>query len=81
MGVDGQILLWINQGWADPWLDALFAWVSGRGAFSIPLLLAILAGLAAWRGRDGVKLWGLLILVVLLGDGIGNLLKHLIEQP
>ncbi len=81
MGVDRQILLWINQDWAQPWLDTLFAWVSERGAFSIPLLLAILAGLAAWRGRDGVKLWGLLILAVLLGDGIGNLLKHLIEQP
>lgn len=79
--MDEALLLAINQGWAHPMHDTLFQFLSNRGAFGFPLLLLILA-LLAWRwGRDGVKLWFLVVVCIALGDQIGNLLKHLLQQP
>ena len=43
MSWDASLLLSINQGWASPVLDALFGWVSQKGAFALPVLLIILA--------------------------------------
>ena len=81
MSVDTSILLWINQGWADPGLDFVFQWVSGRGGFSFPLLLILLFVFWQRLRGDGVRLWLLLILGVGLGDVLGNLLKEAIAQP
>jgi len=79
--VDKALLLWVNQGWAHPWLDLLFAWVSDRVSFALPVLLVLLA-VSVWRfQRDGLKLWLLLLLVVGLGDALGALAKDLIDQP
>lgn len=78
--MDQSILLAINQGWAHPWLDALFGGLSQKSVFSFPLLLLILLLLAArWR-VPGLKLGLLLIATVLLGDLAGNALKHLVPQ-
>ena len=78
--MDQQILLWINQGWSHPWLDVFFSWVSGRAGFSVPLTLLMLA-LWSWRYRwDGLKLWIALLLVIALGDALGNQLKHLLLE-
>lgn len=78
--MDEAILLWINQGWAHPWLDPLFIFISQR-AFSFPLLLGILL-LSAWQfKKDGVKLWLLLLAVIIGGDLFGNVIKHLTDQP
>lgn len=79
--MDEQLLLWINQGWGSPLLDPFFIWVSQRPTFAFPLLL-ILLGLS-WRewGRDGIKFWLLLVLVIGLGDQFANLLKHWLAQP
>jgi len=80
MTLDQDILVWINQGWAHPWTDRLFVWVSGRESFALPLLVAMLV-LLAWRYRsDGVRLWITMLLVMLLGDALGNVLKHLLGQ-
>lgn len=78
--MDEALLVWINQGWAHPWLDGLFAWLSSRG-FSLPLLALLVALLARRHGRDGLKLGLLLIALVIGGDALGNGLKHLIGQP
>ena len=81
MSTDAALLLWINQAWADPGLDFLFQWVSERASFSMPLLLILL--FVFWRrfAKDGVKLWLLMILGVVLADMLGNLLKDFFAQP
>lgn len=78
--MDLDLLLAINQGWASPALDALFGWVSQKKTFSLPLLGLILWLLWRREGRAGLRLWLLLIIGVLLGDAIGNGLKHLFGQ-
>lgn len=78
--MDDALFLAVNQGWAHPWLDALFGWVSQKHTFSFPILYLILAwSLYRWRW-DGLKLWLLLILCIGLGDLTGNGVKHLAEQ-
>ncbi len=78
--MDLDLLLAINQGWASPALDAFFGWISQKKTFSLPLLGLILWLLWRREGRAGLRLWLLLILGVLLGDAIGNGLKHLFGQ-
>lgn len=78
--MDESILLAINQGWAHPLLDALFSLVSQRHAFGFPLLVLILV-LLWWRlDGAGIRLWCVLLAVIVLGDLVGNLLKHLLLQ-
>ena len=79
--MDKSLLLAINQGWASPWLDPFFIWLSDKGTFSVPLMLIILLISFRTYGKDGVKFWFLLLAVILCGDLIGNILKHLMEQP
>ncbi|MCF6209508.1 MAG: phosphatase PAP2 family protein [Gammaproteobacteria bacterium] len=78
MGLD--LLLAVNQGWASPVLDVFFGWISQKKTFSLPLLVLILWLLWRREGRAGLRLWLLLIVCVLLGDAIGNGLKHLFGQ-
>lgn len=79
--MDDTLLIAINQGWASPGMDRLFLWLSNRAGFGFPLMLITLALLAKRWGRAGIKLWLILVGAVLLGDLIGNLLKHLLQQP
>lgn len=79
--MDEALLLWINQEWAHPWLDVFFSWVSQRGIFSLPLLGIILFLCMRQFRKDGLKLWLILLAVVISGDLLGNLLKHLSAQP
>lgn len=75
------LLLWINQGWAHPGLDVFFHWISQRASFSFPLL-GLLLVFYSWRFKhDGAKLWLVLVLVIGVGDGLGNIIKHSTEQP
>ncbi|MDX1251453.1 MAG: phosphatase PAP2 family protein [Gammaproteobacteria bacterium] len=79
--MDETVLLWINQGWAHPWLDSFFWWVSQRASFAFPLAGLLLLFLVRRFRQDGVKLWLLLALTVGAGDALGNLLKHITDQP
>ncbi|MEQ6340613.1 MAG: phosphatase PAP2 family protein [Gammaproteobacteria bacterium] len=79
--MDEVVLLWINQGWAHPWLDVFFRWISQRASFAFPLAGLLLLFFARRFGKDGVKLWLVLVLVVGMGDALGSLIKHLAEQP
>jgi len=76
-----NILLWINQGWAHPWLDIFFSWISAKATFSFPLLALIWLVLGYKFGRNGWLLGFLVILTAALGDAIGNILKHTIQHP
>ena len=80
MGLDEQLLVWINSGWAHPLLDVVFHWLSSRPGLALPLLVFLL--LYLWRdyGGDGVKLWGILLLVVVGGDAFGATIKDLTGQ-
>jgi undecaprenyl-diphosphatase len=79
--LDERLLLWINQGWASPWADTLFVWLSATLAFSLPLAFVLLVFAYARLGLDGVRAWMLLVLLVILGDLLGNALKHLLQVP
>lgn len=79
--MDQTLLLWINQGWAHPWLDVLFSWLSDRSTFSFPLLALILALCIRSYAWDGLRLWLALIMVVIAVDSLGNLMKYYLEQP
>jgi membrane-associated phospholipid phosphatase len=81
VSLDQDLLIRINQGWADPGLDFLFGWISEQLWFSIPLLLGLLIYLRRLYRQDGVRLWLLLILAVILGDMLGNLLKAWFAMP
>ena len=78
--MDNTILLWINQGWANPWLDALFSWVSQRDGFGFPFAAVVLAGCIARFGADGAKLWLVLVITVGVADFTGNHIKHIAQQ-
>ena len=75
-----RILLWINQGWAHPWLDTFFIWVSSRELFAFPLMVIILALLVLKGGKTGLKVWVLLVITIGVGDALGGWLKGLIGQ-
>lgn len=79
--MDESLLLWINLSWAHPWLDTFLIWVSERFAFSYPLLFIVLC-LLAWKYKgDGIKLWLILVVIISLGDIMGNILKEILQQP
>lgn len=81
MSLDARVLLAVNQGWAHPWLDPVFSLLSSKWGFSFPFLaLAAVLLAVRWR-RDGLWLGVALLATVLCGDALGNLLKHLLEQP
>lgn len=80
MSLDETIFFGINHGWAHPLFDALLGWVSQRPTFAFPLLALILVMLWRKLGAAGVRLWCALVAVILLGDLLGNLLKHLFLQ-
>ena len=79
--MDKELLIAINQGWANPGLDIFFAWISEDLAFSTPLLVLVLVLFVRRFGRDGIKFWLLAVLFVALGDGLGALFKSIAEQP
>ena len=76
--MDEALLLGINQTLANPLFDALFGWVSQKRAFTFPVLSIILVLFWQKWSWNGVKFWFVMILAILLGDLLGNLLKHLI---
>ncbi|MDH5301123.1 MAG: phosphatase PAP2 family protein [Gammaproteobacteria bacterium] len=79
--MDGSLLLWINQGWAHPWLDVYFELVSAKAGFSFPLMALIIVALGLRYGVAGWRVGlGLLVLVV-FGDAFGNLLKDGFGMP
>jgi undecaprenyl-diphosphatase len=78
--MDETLLLWINQDWANPGFDVFFHWISQRASFSFPLL-GLLLVFYSWRFKhDGAKLWLTLVLLVGVGDGLGNIIKHSTDQ-
>ncbi|OOZ39476.1 hypothetical protein BOW53_11215 [Solemya pervernicosa gill symbiont] len=80
-GLDDQLLLWINQGWAHPWLDLFFSWISDRKTFSLPLV-GLLLVISLWKfGSRGLLLWLTMVLVVIGSDRIGNVLKNHFAEP
>lgn len=78
---DLKLLVSINQGWSHEWLDRFFIWVSSRPTFSTPLILLIGLILYLKYKKEGLKLWGLFLLTLGLGDALGNLLKGFFSQP
>lgn len=78
--MDKAVVLWVNQHWVHPWLDVLFVWVSDKLFFSLPLLAIILVLLTRRWGGDGFKLGVALIVMVVVADAFGAVLKELLQQ-
>lgn len=62
-------------------LDALLGLVSSKWLFAAPLMLVLLGVLIRRFSRSGIYVWLFLVLAIGLGDGIGNILKHVLEVP
>jgi undecaprenyl-diphosphatase len=78
--MDEALLLWINQGWANHGLDVFFSALSSRRGFALPLAVVLLL-IFLWRWRKaGMQLWLVMLVVVGLGDFMGNKLKHVFAQ-
>ena len=78
--MDEALLLWINQGWASHPLDIFFEILSSRSGFAFPLsMILLLTFIWRWR-KAGIQLWLIMLLVVGLGDFMGNNLKHIFSQ-
>jgi undecaprenyl-diphosphatase len=75
MTVNEYLMLWINQGWANPLLDGLFWWLSQRIWFALPLGLVFAAFTIHRIGSSGWRLLLALTLTIAIGDSMGNLLK------
>jgi undecaprenyl-diphosphatase len=80
MSSDQSLIIWINQGWASPFLDWLLSWVSDKYSFSFPLLLLLLWTAVSRELSAGLRWWLALILMVALGDALGAQLKDLFAQ-
>lgn len=79
--VDGELLVWINQGWSHPWLDFYFNLVSEKEGFSFPLLALMMLALGLAYGAAGWRAALALLLLVGLGDFTGSLLKEWFAMP
>jgi undecaprenyl-diphosphatase len=78
--MDEALLLWINQGWANHGLDIIFSALSSRRGFALPLAVVLLL-IFLWRWRKaGIQVWLVMMVVVGLGDFMGNKLKHVFTQ-
>ncbi|MDH4276442.1 MAG: phosphatase PAP2 family protein [Gammaproteobacteria bacterium] len=73
--MDKPLTLWINHTLAHPWADALFNGLSSKWGFGLPLALGICIFLG-WRYRwDGAKLALFLVTALVIGDGVGGIIK------
>jgi undecaprenyl-diphosphatase len=77
---DRTSLLWVAATLRGPLLDRLMLLVTDKWSFALPG--AFFAAYLAWRGgRRGREAIVLAVLVALLGDSIGSLLKDLFHRP
>lgn len=79
--MDERWLLWINQGWAHPFWDGLFWWVSERIWFSYPLAAIFLYFSVRRCGPAGARLFLVMALTIGAGDLLGNQLKGWFAEP
>ncbi|MBQ4335394.1 MAG: phosphatase PAP2 family protein [Myxococcaceae bacterium] len=81
MSLDAEILVDLHEALAHPVADAIFAFVSLRAGFAVPLLALICLGLCLQWRRDGLITFALTLAVLGIADLNGNILKHLLAQP
>lgn len=80
MTPDNLILTWFHVDMASAFSDMLFRWFSSKYYFSFPILLTLLLYAVQKQGWRGVFWWFSLILVIGLGDQLGNQLKELFSE-
>ena len=79
--MDHSLFFLINQGWANPVLDKLFIWITLWWGFGVPVGLMMLTVFRRrWR-REGTLLWIFLVLVLLVGEAGGRVIKLAVAQP
>ncbi len=79
--MDAELLIWINQAWANPWLDLLFIWISEKYTFSFPLLAILIVYFGLKYGKSGWILGLFIVLVPAIADLVGNMLKDFFSHP
>lgn len=79
--MDQSLFFFFNQTMASPALDFLMGLISHKWYFAAPLLIALLLVLIRRFAASAITLWLIIILCIGMGDGIGNMLKHVFEKP
>ena len=79
--MDESLFFFINHDWASPVLDRFFVWVSLWWGFGLPLGLLMLPVFRRRWQREGTLLWVFLVLVLLVGEAGGRVIKLIASQP
>ena len=77
--LDRQFFLGVNVGLSHPLLDQIMPCVTEKRHFIVPLIILILAFLL-WGGHQGRQLLVFGLILVILTDQTGNLLKHFVAR-
>jgi len=75
-----SLLVWINQDLSNPLFDVFFTWLSMKAGFSLPLILLIILYIGKRYGKQGWIFGGLIIILTIFTDLIGNTLKDLFQH-
>ena len=77
--LDTWLFRGVNVGLSNPFLDKIMPWITEKHHFIVPLVILIL-GLWWWGGQQGRQAILLGVILVLLTDQTGNLLKFLVGR-
>lgn len=78
-GLDSRLFLLLNLGLSHPLLDQVMPWITEKHHFVTPLVILMLA-LLLWGGQQGRQTILLGLILVILTDQTGNLLKLLVAR-
>ena len=79
--MDHSLLFFINRGWANPVLDKIFVWITLWWGFGVPVGLVMLRVFRRRWQKEGTLLWVFLVLVILVGEAGGRVIKVIASQP
>jgi undecaprenyl-diphosphatase len=77
--LDTWFFMGVNVGLSNPFLDKVMPWVTEKHHFVAPLVILLLA-LLLWGGQHGRQTLLLALILVILTDQTGNLLKLLLAR-
>ncbi|MET0027270.1 MAG: phosphatase PAP2 family protein [Candidatus Thiodiazotropha sp.] len=80
MNLDDKIMIWLHSGLPHQFSETLFAWMSSRTTFYLPLLGLLLMTAVREDMRRGIGWWCALILLLGIGDQFGGLMKILFHE-
>jgi len=77
--LDTWLFMGVNVGLSNPFLDRVMPWITEKHHFIAPLIILLLA-ILLWGGQHGRQTLLLGVILVILTDQTGNLLKLLVAR-